>query len=188
MSYFTPTSTIHLLIFLAVAFFVYGAIRTKIPMIPSQKIARKTVLAQVKAEVAERGAAFGQGLIIYDLGSGFGGLCFDLAKMFPAAQVIGIEMIGPLWLLTWLRQKLAGPKNLRFLWGDFWKRNVSDGDIFIFYLGDVVMAQMGAKLKAEAKTGSLILSNTFPLPADWRLDHTVPLPAKVSKMIYVYRR
>ncbi|NCC03688.1 MAG: hypothetical protein EOM37_06550 [Proteobacteria bacterium] len=188
MSYFTVYSTLHLSIFLIVAFFVYGAIRTKIPMIPSQKIARSTLLDQVKAEIGARGAVFNKGLVIYDLGSGFGGLCFDLAKKFPSARVVGIEMIGPLWLFTWLRQKVAGPKNLSFLWGDFWKKTVSDGDIFIFYLGDVVMAQMGAKLKAEAKTGSLILSNTFPLPADWVLDHAVPLPAAVSKMIYVYRR
>jgi hypothetical protein len=125
---------------------------------------------------------------IYDLGAGLGGLCLRIARDFPQAEIVGIEMAWPYWLYAFLRRKLSRCGNVRFLLADFWKHDIGDGDIVIFYLGDIAMAAMGEKLQREVKSNRLVISNTFPLPEEWRPLRRIPVQAWLGKEIILYRQ
>jgi len=165
--------------------FIYYTCRTKIPLVATQAAARNVILSILKTEIDARP---GEKIKIYDLGSGLGGLCRTMAREFPGAGVIGIEMGWPIWLYARTRLILCPQKNLRFLCRDFWKHDIRDGDIVVFYLGDVVMSQMAEKLRRDARPNRLIISNTFPLPKDWAPIQRIPVAARLSKEIYVYRQ
>lgn len=173
------------LIALAAITFLYYTARTKIPLIPTQAAARDIILSLIYDELKTRP---GQKVKIYDLGAGLGGLCLAIARKFPEAEVVGLEMGWPMWLVASLRQKLTSRANARFQQGNFWNYDVSDGDIIVFYLGAVVMQKMGDKLAREAKKNCLIISNTFPMPKDWPLLQHIPIAARLSKEIFVYRK
>jgi SAM-dependent methyltransferase len=173
-----------LIAILAIAY-AYYAWRTRIPLVVTQQAARKVVLDLVRQEVEKKP---GQKLKIYDLGAGLGGLCIAVARAFPNAEVIGLEMGGPIWAFAALRGLIGGPKNVRFLKRDFWKFDIHDGDIVMCYLGDVVMKELSEKLRRESRPGRLFISNTFPLPADWRPEQRIPIDAALSKEILVYRQ
>lgn len=165
--------------------FVYYTLRTKIPMIPTQKAARDAMLTVLHQALP---AKPNEKIKIYDLGSGWGGLCLAAAKEFPFAEVVGLELAWPAWIVSWIRMKVSGRRNLSFLRKNFWHHDISDGDVVLFYLGDVVMERMGEKLLQNPKANRMIVSNTFPLPTTWTLAQTLPVPAFLSQQIYVYRQ
>lgn len=169
---------------LAIAY-AYYAWRTKIPLVFTQRAARKVILDFVKLEAEGKKK---KKLKIYDLGAGLGGLSIAVARMLPDADVIGLEMGGPIWAIANLRRLICGPKNVRFLKRDFWKHDIRDADIVLCYLGDVVMADLMKKLRRESKPERLFISNTFPLPADWPPEQRIPINAALSKEILIYRQ
>jgi precorrin-6B methylase 2 len=180
---------LELLFHLTMAFlgisYVYYVWRTKVPVVPTQAAAREVIIAAILAEVQRRN---GQTLKIYDLGSGAGGLCLAAARAVPSAQVIGLELAWPAWAFSLVRQKLLGIRNLRYLRGDFWEYDISDGDIILSYLGIVIMQLLSEKLKREAREQRLIISNTFPLPTEWSPIQKIDVPAFLSKQVLLYRQ
>lgn len=165
--------------------FVYYTWRTKIPAVPTQKSARDVILDVIRQELQEYPR---QEPVIYDLGSGWGRLCVAVAQEFPQARVIGLELAWPALIISTLRNLIAGQGNLRFRRADFWQHDISDGDIILCYLGDVVMADLRDKLRREARPNRLFISNTFPLPKDWEPLKRIPIPAMLSKAVIVYRQ
>jgi hypothetical protein len=165
--------------------FVYYAVRTKAPVISTQKAAGETIISILRTEMQARP---GQKVKIYDLGSGWGGLCLAVAKSFPDAEIVGLEMAWPAWLFSFLRMKWSGLKNLRFRCCNFWKHDIGDGDVVLSYLGDAIQPPLAAKLREQHRPGRLVISNTFPLPKDWVPFQRVPTAAWLSKEILLYRQ
>lgn len=176
---------LHLTIAVSGVTFVYYTWRTKIPAVPTQKSARTVILNLISQELHEHPRP---NPVIYDLGCGWGGLCLAVAKEFPQAKVIGLELAWPALIVCWLRKLVLGRRNWKILRRNFWRHDISDGDIILCYLGDVVMSDLRDKLRREARNGCLIISNTFPLPKDWPSLKRVPIPAVLSKEVIVYRQ
>ena len=105
-------------------------------------------------------------LKIYDLGSGWGGLAFALAREYPHQTIIGIEISFIPWLYSRVRLLIWPHDNLNFWWGNFFKINLSDAKLVICYLFPKTMWKLSKKLKNELICGSFILSNTFSF-RDW---------------------
>ncbi len=165
--------------------FVYYTWRTKVPAVPTQESARNVILDAIRQELQEHPRSQP---VIYDLGAGWGGLCLAVAREFPQAHVVGLELAWPALLVSTLRKIAVGQRNLRFRRADFWAYDISDGDIVLCYLGDIVMPALRDKLRREAKPGRLFISNTFPLPSDWAPLKRIAIPAVLSKEILVYRQ
>lgn len=165
--------------------YAYYACRTKVPLVLSSREARDIILQAVQDEAR---AKSGQKLKIYDLGSGIGGLCFAIAKALPDAEIVGLEMAWPAWLIAVLRQKLRPHKNVRFYLRNFWKYYIGDGDIVVCFLGINLMPDVKNKLQKEARAGRLFISNTFPLPTDWPPTQRIKTKGGLSKEIYIYRQ
>ncbi len=116
--------------------------------------------------------------IIYELGSGWGGMAFALAKSYPNYAVIGYE-ISPLpWLVAQLRLGFSNQPNLQFRFASYYNHNLSDATLLLCYLLPEPMEKLRLKLARELTPGTLILSNTFAFRG-WR-----PLDQRVAEDIY----
>jgi SAM-dependent methyltransferase len=176
---------VHILLALSAFVYVYYTVTTKTPlMFPTQQAAIDVMINLIKAEKCEHS---NKSIKIYDLGAGAGGMALKLAKAFPQATVVGVEIAWPAWLYSWIRQKISKLGNVHFILSDFMKINVADGDVVLFYMTDASIGQMSKKLAKEGKKGSLIISNTFPLAEPWIPLEDIPVQASVSKKIIAYR-
>lgn len=172
-----------------VAFFgvsyAYYLLRTGVPTFPSMPVAREKIIALLQADMAVRRT---QGRYkIYDLGSGSGQLSWHIARALPEAEVVGIELSFLPWLRATVWQKLTRQKNLRYLRVDFWSMPVGDADAVLTYLMEAIMPRVAAKLRAELRPRTLVISNKFALPG-WEPEQTLPLQSAFSKRLLVYRQ
>jgi hypothetical protein len=55
------------------------------------------------------------------------------------------------------------------------------------FLRATYMPRMAEKLKKEMKPGTLIISSTFRLPADWPVTDRVSFHAPFKTEIFIYR-
>jgi hypothetical protein len=114
---------------------------------------------------------------LLDLGSGDGRILFAAAKR--GAICVGIE-INP--LLVWysaLLAKLKGARTVTIIRTDFWNVNISDIDILTVYLVPRFIPQLKAKVFAEMKSGSRVITSVYHFP-DW-------VPDKQEGGICLYR-
>lgn len=176
---------VHIVLTLSAFIYVYYTVTTKTPlMFPTQQAAIDIMITLIKAENSKHPNKL---IKIYDLGAGAGGVALKLAKAFPQATVVGVEIAWPAWLYSIVRQKISRLNNVHFILSDFMKVNVANGDVIICYTSDACMGPMSEKFAKEAKQGGLIISNTFPLPTQWTPLQKIPVQASVSKEIIVYR-
>lgn len=125
---------------------------------------------------------------ILDIGSGGGELARCIAKKIPTAHVTGIEISFLPFTRARLIQRFLGPANLSFERADFWKRDCSDLDAVVLYMGPVTTRRIGEKLYRELKTGSFVISNTYPLLGDWTPIDVLKFRSPFLETCYVYRR
>ncbi|HBM91208.1 MAG TPA: hypothetical protein DD400_04970 [Rhodospirillaceae bacterium] len=176
---------VHIVLALSAFIYVYYSVKTKTAfMFPTQQAAIDVMINLIKTENSENP---NKSIKIYDLGAGAGGVALKLAKAFPQATVVGVELAWPAWLYSCIRQKISRLGNVHFTLSDFMKVNVADGDVVILYLSDAYIGQMSEKLAKEGKQGSLIISNTFPLSTQWIPLQEISVQASVSKKIIAYR-
>lgn len=176
---------IHIVLALSAIIYVYYSVTTKTAfMFPTQQAAIDVMINLIKTENSENP---NKSIKIYDLGAGAGGVALKLANAFPQATVVGVEIAWPAWLYSRIRQNIARLGNVHFILSDFMKVSVADGDFIICYTSDACMGPMSEKFAKEAKQGSLIISNTFPLPTEWIPLQKISVPASVSKEIIAYR-
>jgi SAM-dependent methyltransferase len=167
------------------ASFAYYTLRTGVPTFPSMPVAREKIIALLQADMATRRT---QGKYkVYDLGAGSGQLSWHIARALPEAEVVGVELSFLPWLRATLWQKLTRQNNLRYLRVDFWSMPVRDADAVLTYLMEAIMPRVAAKLRAELRPRTLVISNKFALPG-WEPEQTLPLQSAFSKRLLVYRQ
>jgi hypothetical protein len=122
---------------------------------PSTRKARKALLELAPKEM--RGN-------IAELGSGWGGLAFALAKHYPEASVSAYELSYVPYLFSTLRLKLQGQNNLQFLREDFLTADLSQTALIVTYLFPGGMGKIAAQLIPRLRKNTILLTNTFALP------------------------
>jgi precorrin-6B methylase 2 len=96
---------------------------------------------------------------IYELGSGWGDLALALARAFPQAQIIAMEISPIPFFVSWLR---ALPlKNLEVQWGNCLKRDLRDADAVTAYLMIGPMPRLAAHLDRHLKEGTPVVALAF---------------------------
>ncbi|MCY4530391.1 MAG: methyltransferase [Chloroflexi bacterium] len=126
---------------------------------------------------------------IVDLGSGWGSLAYPIAKRFPEAEVIGYELSPLPWLYSRIKGLVVRRPNLSLLRRSVFDADLSDVDVVVVYLHPAAMRKLGPKFERELRPGTLVLSNTFPVPT-WEPVKTLHLGKtwlSTSNEIYVYR-
>lgn len=168
------------LILLAVAVGEIYNFKTGVPTVSSFPSARRKIVETIKQHAPP-------GAVIMDLGSGTGRLSWAIARALPQAEVIGIEISFFPWLISVLRQKLTGTRNLRYRRADFWSYDCATVDVMVTYLTENIIERVGDKLRDEMKVGALIVANDTALRGDWQPVEVIDTGFLHLKL-YLYRQ
>lgn len=163
------------IVMIAVINTIYST-RYKIVNMPSAPQTRGAIIEDIQKQKGEC-----ENLNIYDCGSGWGGLCRKLAKSFPKASVVGIE-ISPIPFLVSFFTPWRG---YQLTHQDLFKRDLSDADVVIFYLSPYHADRLADKLRRELKKGALVYSQGFPLQG-WQVSKEINVPYSLEKKLYRY--
>lgn len=119
------------------------------------------------------------GVRVVDLGSGDGSILLAAARL--GALATGVEVNPFLCLYTRMRARLSGMEALvRVVTGNLNTFSLQNADIIFTYLLPPLMHKVAKKFASEAPAGSLLISNSFPLPG-WT-------PIKTTGEILIYQK
>jgi len=148
-----------------IALIVWSSVRTGSPPTPTSPSVRRAMMTVLPDRLPGKDAAS-----IVELGSGWGGVAFALARRYPHHSVIGYEVSFLPWAVSRLRLLVQPQTNLHFRNADFMRVDLSGVALSICYLMPVSMARLANKLSGEMPAGALVLSNTFAIPGWQPLD------------------
>jgi hypothetical protein len=100
---------------------------------------------------------------LYELGCGWGTLLWDIARHNPDLQLVGYEVSVVPYLFCRLRMRIDPRPNVTIRFADFLKADFADADFLVTYLCPSCMDSLEEKLEAEARKGTVLISNTFAL-------------------------
>jgi trans-aconitate methyltransferase len=121
---------------------------------------------------------------LVDLGCGDGRVLRAVKKRYKKVRAIGYEL-NPLACLQARLLSLGHGTDIRR--ENFWKADLSHATVVFCYLFPDVMKPLSAKLQAELKPGTVVVSCNFPLP-DILSDQVIrPRGSLHSDPIYIYR-
>ncbi len=145
-------SAIWITVFAILVAVYWSTFRTQVPLYLSSTRVREALLTLLPP---------GKFTFI-DIGSGVGGVLFDLADARADGSYHGIESAPFPWLVSWVRVMFAG-RGARCCvrWGSFWNTDLSQYDVVFAYLSPVPMAALWEKVQNEMRPGSRFISNTF---------------------------
>lgn len=101
--------------------------------------------------------------VIYDLGSGDGRVCIEIARR-TSATVVGIEISFLLYILSHIRLFFSQLKGrVKFCWGNFYHRDISSANKVFIYLTKRTAANLSHKLFSQLRPGAIIVSYQYPI-------------------------
>jgi SAM-dependent methyltransferase len=165
----------YLAAFVLLALIYWTSFRTRVPLYLSGRAAVSALQALLPPATASR---------MLDLGSGLGSPLLPLARRRPDCHFTGIEAAPGPFLISRLRAR--GQPNLVFARGDFFTHSWAEFDIVYAYLSPVPMAAVWEKACREMHAGSLLVSNSFPIPGVVPL-RVIALGSGSGNSLYVYR-
>jgi SAM-dependent methyltransferase len=119
-----------------------------------------------------------------DIGAGTGTLLRPLAQARPDCRFTGIELAPATWLLG--RTLGRGLANLEWHRGDLFAHDWQRYDLVYAFLSPVPMAEVWRKASAELRPGSVLVSNSFPVP-EREPDRVVDVGDRRATRLYIYR-
>ena len=153
-----------------------GAITGRVPLY----LSNSETAAALAELIPER-----PGTHFIDLGAGIGSVLRPLALARPGTPLTGIENAPATWLVGYLRT--AGLPNCRWRWGDIWQIDLSPYDVVYAFLSPEPMLELWAKVEREMVSGSLFISNSFPVP-DIEASAVIEIDDARQTRLYCYRR
>lgn len=128
--------------------------------------------------------------LLYDLGSCRGGFVYEILKVCPNLQIVGIDNSRIKVWLARLRGFFYKNKNLpRFLKTDIFDTDVSRIDLAFVYLPRPLLLALEAKLQKDLKSGSLAITYRVNFPT-WQpiLVFETDLQSREKNKIFVYQK
>ncbi len=101
-----------------------------------------------------------------DLGSGLGGTTLYLGGVRADMQFDAVENAPGPYVISKIRQLFSHRSNTSISYGSLWNRDLSNYNVVYCFLSPAPMADLFAKARAEMKTGSLFISNSFEVPGE----------------------
>ena len=170
---------------------VWSTFTLGISPMPSSKQARQAMLVLLdETLITARSATHIKKEVgpIYELGSGWGGLLISLAKKYPQRNIIAFELSIMPWLITIIRVKVLGLKNVTVYRQDFLNADLTEAAVILCYLFPRGMIALEAKIKLSAENTRLeyLISNNFSLLSHQAIK-TIQLNDLYKSPVYLYR-
>ena len=165
-----------LLAFILMLLVYRGAVTGQIPLFLSNNETASALAALVPDRPGTR---------FIDLGAGVGSVLRPLARSQRDAQFTGIENAPATWLAGYLLT--AGLTNCDWRWGDFWRVDLAEYDMVYAFLSPAPMPALWEKIQREMHPGSLLISNSFPIPGI-EADQVIEIGDARGTRLYCYRR
>jgi predicted RNA methylase len=119
--------------------------------------------------------------VVYDLGCGDGRFIISTARKFDA-KAVGIEVDFFLFLWCQFLITLLGlRKKVKVIYGDLFKKNLSNADVIICFLWPSTNERLEKKLIEELKPTARIVSNKYIFPRLELVDQDL------EDGIYIYK-
>lgn len=176
---------------LAVLAFVVGLFLCKVVYVfatasalPKTRGALFTSTSSVRIKTFLDAVPMKDGDLLMDIG------CGDGRVLRAARKRYGVEALGfEVNLLAYCVARILslGRKGIEIRWRDFWHENLRDADVVFCYLFPDVMTRLAAKLEAELRPGSRVVSCNFSVPRWNALGVLRPESPCHNDPIYVYR-
>ncbi|WP_422370501.1 hypothetical protein [Hoeflea sp.] len=158
--------------FVLLYLFFSNTARDRVPLYLSNRQTTQALLDLMRQRGARR---------FIDLGSGMGGVVRALDGDGHVAR--GVETAPMVWLMSALMSRLTGRG--RILRQDIWSTDLSGEDLVYAFLSTEPMAALYDKASAEMKPGSLLVSNSFPVPSI-EADEVWELSDRRRTKLYLY--
>lgn len=156
---------------------VYYSLKNGIsPMPTSNKVKRQLMSLLDQEKIHGR---------IYDLGSGWGTLATALADKYGDCCVTGFENSTIPYLASLIRSRLTHHRNIKFVRENFYNHPLNDADLVVCYLYPGAMEKLKIKFENELKENTVVLSNTFAIPA-WRPAKNIVVDDLYRTKLYLY--
>lgn len=143
----------YLLAFVLTLLVFWRTDKSRVPLYLSNKETAKAVATLLPEQACH----------FIDLGCGDGHLLRRLATARPDCHFTGIEHAPATWLLARLLN--LGRSNVYIAYGDFWQQDLGQFDVVYAFLSPAPMPALANKAKAEMESDKLLISNSFPIPA-----------------------
>ncbi|MBC3886664.1 class I SAM-dependent methyltransferase [Undibacterium griseum] len=136
-------------------FLIFGAtLMTRVPFFPSGKYLPYEIVKIIPDRADIR---------FLDIGSGFGGLNFQLSTLRSEWNFYGIEVAVFPWLYSMLKSKCYPHRNFEFHFGRYENLNFEKFNVVFAYLSPIVMPQIWKKVQDEMQPGSIFMSYEFAI-------------------------
>ena len=133
----------------------YGAMYTRIPKRKLDKIIK---LGNLK-----------EGMIVYDLGAGFGRIMLEATKSGASVTGFEIDRFKCFWIRQQIKKENIG--NAKIINGNLLNADFSKPNLIYAYLSPPLMQKIGQKAKKELKSGTRIISVEHPIHG-WQPSYT----------------
>lgn len=166
---------VQILLVAALLSFVVAAISIA-PWVPTKKsdLLRVHTLAKLKKWET-----------FFELWCGDGRVSHYIAEHNPQANVIGIELCFPLYIVARVRQFLSPQSNLTLKFGDGFTQDLSGVQVVYVFWVPESMKSLQKKFERELKTGARILSYVCDMEK-WKWTHQKHKPTQTQLSIYVH--
>lgn len=171
-------SMVAISLFIVVIFltFLFWTVRNGISPMPTAPKVKKALLKALPNHI--------DGTIV-DLGSGWGTLCFALAKKYPNCPVVGYESSPIPYYYSVIKKVFCGPDNVTFKRRDFFTVSMNHASLILCYLYPRAMQKLKEKFASELKPGTLVISHTFAIPS-LKPDKIITVSDLYNSRIYFY--
>lgn len=161
--------------FVALALTFWSAARGRVPLFLTNAATAAAICDLARQERCAR---------MVDLGSGTGSMLARVARACPELRCDGVESAP----LPYLVSKLGTRRipNAHVVRGDLWQARLGGYDLAYAFLSPVPMPRLWDRLRVEMRPGSLLVSNSFPVPAV-EPDRVIEVSDRRRTRLYVYR-
>ena len=151
--------------------------RTGVAPMPSSRRMRAAIVAEI--------GDYAAGRVIYDLGSGWGGLARHIAHAHPERSVVAIERSLIPLIFSRITSALWIVPNLRHHHTDFHSMPLTDESIHVTYISGLAMSRLRQQFERDVPQGGVLISCAFAMPG-WTPVRTIVASGVMHTPIYVY--
>ena len=124
-------------------------------------------------------------LVIFDLGSGWGGLCRKLSAISAHTDIRGYEISPVPYSYSRAVQAFDFFRSYKIRYRDLFTVNIGEADVIICYLSPSHMARFEEEVVMKMKSGSTLYSQGFELKGR-DASYTLHAPYSIEKTVYCY--